>query len=77
MLRVLRGKDMVLLINAKRIYRGFDSAEFNRICAKLKENGIEFRPKIIQYGTYSQTADPTQYRIYVNRRDADKTAEIL
>ncbi len=68
---------MVLLINAKRIYRGFDSAEFNAICAKLKENGIEFRPKIIQYGTYLQTADPTQYRIYVNRRDADKTAEIL
>jgi len=76
-LRVLRGKDMVLLINAKRIYRGFDSAEFNRICAKLKENGIEFRPRVIDYGTYSQTANPTQYRIYVNRRDAETATSII
>ena len=32
---------MILMINATRIYRGFDSMEFNAICAKLKENGFK------------------------------------
>jgi len=67
---------MITLFNAKRIYRGFDSLKFNKIREQLSENDIEYRQKVLSFGTYSESADPTEYRIYIKRKDMFK-AETL
>ena len=63
---------MIPLIMAKRIYRGFSSSEFNRLRQQLSKNGIEYRQWVLSFGTYSQTADPTEYRLYIHRKNMNK-----
>ena len=67
---------MIIFLNSKIIYRGFNSLEFNRIRETLAENGIEYRARVLSYGTFAQSADPTEYRIFIRKKDIYK-AELL